>query len=248
MNHSRRNLRAGGALALAILVAACGSSPHPKSSPPPIQASGPVETEAIATLLDQGNRKDAKKRLAAALKRDPRDPSLMLLRDSMDRDPTELLGPNSYAYTIRQGDTIAGLAERLLGNRLKSHQLARYNKIEGAALLAPGQVLRIPGQAPRPEPIRRVEKPAEPQPAPARPKPAAAAARPTAPASTVAPRGSVAAARQARSAGLAALNEGNPARAVGLLSRAAALDPGNPVIARDLQRAQRINATVKARQ
>jgi hypothetical protein len=248
MNHWWRTLRRGGALALAVLVAACGSSPHPKSNPPPARVSAPVEAEAIAALLDTGNRKDAKKRLAAALKRDPRDPTLMLLRDSMDRDPTELLGPNSYPYTIRQGDTIAGLAERLLGNRLKSHQLARYNKIEGAALLTPGQVLRIPGQQPRPEPVRRVEKPAEPQPAPARPKPAAAAARPAAPASTVAPRASVAAARQARSAGLAALNEGNPARAVGLLSRAAALDPGNPVIARDLQRAQRINATVKARQ
>jgi len=36
-------------------------------------------------------------------------------------------------------------------------------------------------------------------------------------------------------------------RAVGLLRRAAALDPGNPVIARDLTRAERIAATVKAR-
>lgn len=248
MTPSWRTLRAGAALALAILVTACGSSPHPKSTPAPAQANGPAEVEAIAALLDQGDRKEAKKRLAAALKRDPRNAGLMLLRDSMDRDPTELLGPNSYAYTVRQGDTIAGLAERLLGNRLKSHQLARYNKIEGVVVLNPGQVLRIPGQAPRPEPVRRVEKPAEPQAAPARPKPAATAARPTTPAPTGAPRNNSAAARQARSAGLAALNEGNPARAVGLLSRAAALDPGNPVIARDLQRAQRINATVKARQ
>jgi hypothetical protein len=51
-----------------------------------------------------------------------------------------------------------------------------------------------------------------------------------------------------RSAGLAALNRGAVKQAVGLLQRAHALDPGNAVILRDLQRAERIAATVRARQ
>jgi EAL domain-containing protein (putative c-di-GMP-specific phosphodiesterase class I) len=61
-------------------------------------------------------------------------------------------------------------------------------------------------------------------------------------------RANPAAAQRARSAGLAALNRGAVKQAVGLLQRAHALDPGNAVILRDLQRAERIAATVRARQ
>ena len=46
---------------------------------------------------------------------------------------------------------------------------------------------------------------------------------------------------------IAALNQGNVDRAVGLLRRAKQLDPANPLIARDLARAERIAATVRAR-
>jgi Flp pilus assembly protein TadD len=63
----------------------------------------------------------------------------------------------------------------------------------------------------------------------------------------VAPLANPAVARQLRAAGLAALNQGNIDRAVALLRRAATLDPGNPLIARDLGRAERIAATVRAR-
>jgi Flp pilus assembly protein TadD len=50
-----------------------------------------------------------------------------------------------------------------------------------------------------------------------------------------------------RTQGLAALNKGSASRAVQLLRRAAALDPDNAVIRQDLARAERIEATVKAR-
>jgi Flp pilus assembly protein TadD len=89
--------------------------------------------------------------------------------------------------------------------------------------------------------------PAQPRPAP---PPAAAAPRPKpAPprAATPKPAGNPAAARQARAAGLAALNQGNVDRAIALLGRAAQLDPGNALIERDLARARRIAATVRAR-
>lgn len=234
--------RVGSTLLLALLVAACSTGERPARSAAPIHATTTDEIEAIATLLDAGDQRRAKKRITAALKGDPGNARLMLLRDSIVRDPQELLGPTSFSYTVKSGDTIGGLAQQFLGNRLKSHQLARYNGILGAATLTPGQSLRIPGDAPRAVPVKRAE-------------PQAPAARPRAPqrAAAVAPRATAvpanpAAARQARSAGLAALNEGNPGRAVNLLSRAAALDPANPAISRDLQRAQRVNAAVKARQ
>ena len=139
---------------------------------------------------------------------------------------------------------MAGLAQRFLGNRLKAYQLARYNGIAKPADLAAGQTLRIPGAPPRIEIPRRAEpRAAAPTPAKARP----AMPRPAPAARPAAPITNPVAARQARAAGLAALNSGNIGRAVGLLRRAATLDPGNPIIARDLTRAQRIAATVKAR-
>lgn len=249
MKHKVSRGQAGMGLALAMAVAGCSSAPHPQLSSAAVQATNSGEIEAIASLLDQGQREAAKKRVAAALKRDHGNANLMLLRDSIERDPQELLGPHHVPYTVQPGETMSELAQRFLGNRLKSYQLARYNGIERPAALSAGEVLLIPHEPVHIEPpVRRVEKPAEPQPAAPRPKAAPAPrAAVAAPPSSGSPVNSLAA-RQARSAGLTALNEGNPARAVGLLSRAATLDPGNAAIARDLQRAQRINATVKARQ
>ena len=43
------------------------------------------------------------------------------------------------------------------------------------------------------------------------------------------------------------MNRGQIDRAVGLLGQAAALDPDNPLIRRDLDRATRIRSTVHAR-
>ena len=248
MTFSARS-RIGVALALAALSAACSNVPRPQTSVGAAQRTDPAEVEAIASLLDQGEQTQAGKRLKAALKRDPGNANLMLLSDSMNRDPIELLGPDNFPYIVQQGDTIPALAQRFLGNRLKAHQLARYNDLTGGAPLTAGRALRIPGQAPRVEAPKRPERQAEPTRAPM-PRPVAAPAPRAAMASPqpAKPPTDPAAAHRARSAGLAALNEGKPARAVGLLTRAAALDPNNSAIARDLQRAQRINATVQARQ
>lgn len=246
MKRREHRLRPAIVMALATLAAACSNAPRPHISAGGVPSASQSEVEAIASLLDTGEAGKAKKRVVAALKRDPGNANLMLLRDSIDRSPQELLGPNHYAYTVQQGDTFPGLAQRFLGNRLKSYQLARYNGLTGAGVLPAGRVLQIPGQLPRAEAPRRAERLPEPALAPPRARTA-----PSARAAVVPPAARMGAnpiaARQARSAGLAALNEGNPGRAVGLLARAAALDPGNPAIKRDLQRAQRINATVRAR-
>jgi hypothetical protein len=232
--------RIGSTLAALLALTACshgGKTVSPPSAAQPVAAS---EVDAIIELLDRGERDDARKRVRAALKRDGDNPSLRVLSDSIDRDPKDLLGPDSFPYTVRGGDTMIGLAERFLGNRLKAYQLARYNGIDTPRTLAAGHVLRIPGEPPRIEAPRKLPPaPVAARPAPSRVK--ALAARPVAPAAN--PAG----AQRLRATGLAALNGGAPARAVLALRRAASLDPGNALIARDLSRAERIAAAVRAR-
>lgn len=235
------------AAALAALAACSGGSTRPKGPPPPPPAASPAEVDAAFELLMQGKENDARNAVDRLLKRDPRSANAQLLRDSIRRDAKEAMGPTSYPYTVRPGDTLVGVSQRLLGNRLKAYQLLRYNDLRAPATLTPGQVLRIPGEPPRievpraAEPVRRPDAPTAPRPRPA-PSPRPAPAAPVA-----SPRADPVAAGRVRAAGLAALNAGAVDRAVGLLRRAAQLDPGNPLIGRDLARAERIAATVRAR-
>lgn len=226
-------------LAIMLALAACSHGPrHPAAA-----SSAPVlvSPDTIIALLDQGDETAARKQIAAIQKRTPNDPAARVLAESLDRDPVELLGPKFFTYVTQPGDTMLGLADRFLGNRLKFYQLARYNGVKLPATLAPGTALHIPGTPPKPVVARPVPR-AEPTPV-AKPRPKPAAPVVVAPAAPVA---NPALARQLRGAGLAALNQGKIGRAVALLGRAAALDPNNPLIARDLSRAQRIARTVQS--
>lgn len=225
----------------ATLAACSGGTTRPQPQAALPIAATAAEPDAIFDLMLHGDLVQARKRLKLLLKRDPMNPSARLLQDSLDRDATELLGPQNYPYVVRQGDTVVALAERFLGNRLKAYQLGRYNALQAPFALVPGQSVRIPGEAPRPVPVRRAD------PTPSRVAPSAPPRSKPVTAKPAAPATNPAAARPLRAAGLAALNQGNVARAVTLLRRAAALDPANPMIARDLTRAERIAATVRAR-
>ncbi len=242
---ARRSLRRRAAASLALMLVLSACQPGTKAShPQPVSARAPVSVDTVVELLDQGDELHARKQLKVLFRRNPADPALRVLQESLDQDPVQLLGPKSFPYTVQRGETVIELAERFLGNRLKFYQLARYNGVKVPGTLAPGVVLRIPGEAPRPVP--------PPHPVPLRPAPPAtpeAASKPTAPtpAPRPAPAVNPAMARQLRGLGLAALNQGKVDRAVALLRRAAALDPGNPLIARDLARAGRIAATVQAK-
>jgi len=175
------------------------------------------------------------------------NPSLQVLLQGIEGDARTDLGPKNFSYTVRSGETMTELAERFLGNRLKSYQLAKYNGIDVPDALEVGRELLIPGQPPNAASTPRSTPKAE-KAAPARPK--TEVAKPAKPAAAPAPRKTVdhAAARRARSAGLVALNQGNVKQAISLLRRAAALDPDNKAIAADLRRAEQIAATVRARQ
>lgn len=232
-----RSLPLAGILALA----ACSHGP---SRPESVSAAPePASPDSVIAALDRGDEATARKQIRAIQKRTPTDPAARVLEESIDKDPVELLGPKSFAYTVQPGDTMVGLADRFLGNRLKFYQLARYNGVKVPATLAAGTVLRIPGTPPAPARPKPAPRPSEPAPV-ARPPHAKPA--PPAAAAPAAPAANPALARQMRAEGLAALNQGKVDRAVALLRRAAALDPGNPLIARDLSRAQRIAQTVHA--
>jgi LysM repeat protein len=238
--------RLAATIAASVALAACSTAPKPGVSGTQSVSTAHSEIEAIAQLLDRGEIKPASKRLTAALKRDPLNPSLLVLQQGLVGDAQTDLGPSNYPYMVAPGDKMADLAERFLGNRLKSYQLARYNGLANPAKLVPGQVIRIPGQ-----PAQAVRERSAQPPAPQRKKGAVAStsapARPTAPPAPAARAVDKAGAQRARAAGLAALNQGNVAQAVSQLQRAASLDPGNATIAKDLARARRISATVKSK-
>lgn len=236
------------ALAAAVMVlTGCSPGPKPGRLAPPAAAVSASEIAAVQDLMMQGDRKRADKHLKALLKREPMNAPLLLLRQSLTGDAHELLGPNNYPYTVRAGDTIEELARRLLGNKLKAYQLARYNRLAPPVTLTPGQTLRIPSMPPQPpKPQAQPAREAAAQPAPTVPKANPALAKPKATLPSAAPAANPVAAQRARAAGLAALNRGVPKEAVRLLQRANTLDPSNAVIRRDLQRAQRIAATVQA--
>jgi hypothetical protein len=246
-----RQAKLGIAAALAASLAACGGGGGGRPatvSTPVVRAAPAADVEAVVQLLDAGEVGKAKKALARIAKASPGDPRVQLLHDSLTRDPVDLLGPESFAYTAKPGDTMLGLAQRFLGNRMKAYQLARYNALATPSALAAGTVLRIPAPAaaprpaiaaPRPEPARPAARPAP------RARPPVVAASPAPP--PAAPARNPAASAQARAAGLAALNGGRVAQAIQQLRRAAALDPANPAVARDLARAERIAQTVRAR-
>lgn len=231
------------ALVGALALSACASAPGADMSVTSTATAPSGEVDMVQAMLMQGNINDGKKQLKSLLKRYPMDARLMLLRQSISGNPTELLGPASYAYTVGSGDTVEGLAERLLGNRLKAYQLARYNGLKTPAVLTKGQVIRIPGgERPRDTsaaPVQTVRPGA-----PSRPTSSPVAKTPSAPAKTAA---QPAAAMKARTAGLAALNRGAIGEAVRQLQRANALDPDNAQIQKDLDRARRIAKTVRNR-
>ena len=229
------------AVAGALLLAACSGKPPMQTGRSAVVATSPSEIDAIAGLLHEGNRKAARKRLQDAMKRDPMNPSLMLLEQAMTGDAEADLGSTHFSYVVQPGDTMTTLAKRFLGNRLKAYQLARYNGIERPSALATGTVLRIPGQPPRAAPTPR----AAPAPRASTASPNTSRKAPAKPAATVATN--AAGAKRAHAAGLAALHQGRVSEAVSQLRRAAALAPGNAAIGRYRARADRIAATVRAR-
>jgi predicted Zn-dependent protease len=225
---------------MALLAAACattGRQAMVTSVRPPVYAAIPGLTpaqrveQAIARLR-QGQRDEARAELKAALAQSPGDKVAQKLLASIDSDAKATLGAKSYSYTVKPGETLWSISQRLLGDPLLFYSLARYNQIDIPESVNGGQVLLIPGSPPR-----RVAAPAPRKPA----------ARPATPAPVQARAADPVQAGQLRRAALEHMNRGRIDKAEALLQQARVLDPDNPTIQADLDRARRIQASVRPR-
>lgn len=232
------------ALALALGLAACQTRPKPmpEIAAPPLLTPTPGLTvqqriEKVVELLGQGNEPQARVELIQALADEPGHPAARSLLGQIDVDPKTLLGEKHYSYTVKAGDTLSGLADRLLGDRLMFYALARYNGMEKPEELVVGRVLMIPGVEKKPAPPAPLRKTL-----PAPPPKVAPAPSPTAD-----PVRAKARARELRSQALQNMNRGAIDAAVALLRQALQLDPENFLIQNDMARALRIQATLRAR-
>lgn len=237
----RPSLRHPGVLLVGIFVAilsGCASTSELETTPAVQgQFSDAQQISEVVAALETGNTKRARKLLKPMQKRDPANAQFRTLKMSMEGDPASILGSQAFAYTVQRGDAMTALSKRFLGDPLKFFLLARYNGMKDAHL-APGQVIRIPGTAPvaAPAPATR-DRP--------KPEPSVGSSPPKA-APTVRKANPVLAS-SLRGRGLAALNRGRVAEAVITLRKAQAADPEDIAIRRDLQRAERLLASVKAR-
>jgi hypothetical protein len=197
-------------------------------------------TEAIA-LLNAGDAQGARKRLMAVLMNDPGDGIARRLIDQIDKDPKLLLGAQSFSYVMKVGDSFSSLAQEFLGDPMLFFALARYNQVAIPSQPPVGSSIRIPGKAPAvaKKPAARPAAPRKPPIATAKAAPAPAAAKP---ATTAA---DPARAAKLRGMALAAMNGGAIDRAVALLRQAHSADPNSTAIRSDLNRALRIQGSLR---
>lgn len=231
---------------LAMGLAGCGTPQRagitPPSSAAPEQDSnwrGREEVREAIALLNRGESASARTKLMGVLRRQPGDDVARQLLRQIDTDPRELLGRENYSYTLREGETLSTVAQRALGNPMLFYALARYNNVAVPESVVAGQTILVPGRRPAPPPPPRPE--ARPTPTRPAPPPETATPRP-------APRsGNPAQAARLRAQGLAAMNAGQIDRAVALLRQALGQDPGSAVIRNDLNRALRVQNTLRSR-
>jgi hypothetical protein len=172
-------------------------------------------------LLGRGEPLPARTELTLVLAEQPTNATAKRLLQQIDTDPKVLLGQKSYPYKVRPGETLSELANRFLGDPLLFYALARYNGIYRPDETEVGRTLLIPG-APKKVAPQVAARPATPGADPAR----AVGLRRTA---------------------LEAMNKGSIDQAVALLQQAAPLDPENKLIRADLERALRIQQSVRRR-
>jgi hypothetical protein len=246
---SRGSVVAAAALAAALTAACATTAPAPSA---PV-AAAPVAAPQVRTparrigtlspavevaprdrirktvdLLGRGQRLQARAEVALLLSEQPASATARSLLDQIDKDPKALLGERSYVYKVRPGETLSLLADRFLGDPLMFYALARYNGIDVPDSSEVGRTLRIPG-------VPKVAVAPAPQ--------TARAARPA----TVAAGADPARASGLRRTALEAMNKGSIDQAVALLRQAQPLDPANPAIRTDLDRALRIQASLRNR-
>lgn len=229
-------------LVVACGLAACSSSPRPETANKATiqRINNAQQYSDVIAALEASDVQRARKLLKKMAQRDAADQRVITLRDGIDGNPQTLLGALAFSYRVQPGDTLSSLAQRFLGDRDKFFLLARYNSL-ARSRVATGQVILIPGV----EPVVKVDvvrQKSEANPADALPRPSVNAPRPTV---VITDSGL---AKALRGQALKALNQGKVAVAIRALRRARTADPTNEVVRRELARAERLSATLGARQ
>lgn len=118
-------------LSLAVLSAGCAWWERPAiTSAAPLRAS----MDAAAPTLALAPSLPARSSLQGAISNAPE--GFVCVRIALARD--------TEAITVQRGDTLALLAIRLYGDRMRAMDIARANDIENPDLILVGQVLRLP--------------------------------------------------------------------------------------------------------
>jgi LysM repeat protein len=235
----KHSLRVGLSAMAALGASACSHMPDVANvltearGAPVAPNLAPRERVRVAIeLLGEGDERRAEAELQAALRGDANSSAAQRLLDQINSEPRDVLRGEARSYTVRQGETMSMLAERFQGDALLFYALARFNNLDAPNQVAEGQVLMIP----RRPGLRTASS--------ERPPPTAAA---PASVTTSAPRGPNALrADQLRLQALREMNAGQPDRAVTLLRQAHALDADNLAVRRDLDRAERLQASLRA--
>lgn len=107
--------------------------------------------------LEQGEKDDARWSLTEALKIEPDNKAALKLLHQLDADARGELGEESFDHVVQSGESLSKLAKQYLGDPLSFYFLAKYNGIENPSQVHAGQLVKIPGKRPAseatPEPV-----------------------------------------------------------------------------------------------
>lgn len=205
-----------------------GGAAEAANAPAPLPKTATAREHIARAIefLNQGETQEARAGINAALAKSPKDATALRLLEQIEKDPVALLGDKTETYVVAAGDTMSGLAARFLNDPLMFYALARYNGLASPKALSVGRTLRIPSRSGTvvAEAARQLTEGAS-----ARALPVNAGK-----------------ANAVRLEALDRLNGGDVARAITLLTEAQALDETNTAIAKDLERARRIQSALES--
>jgi LysM domain len=238
-----------------LFAAACATKKVPTPLPPPqvIVVLPPEIPKATPGLLPaqrmkkvielaaRGDYPMARLEIEAYLLERPNSDLGQSLKRQLFNDPIQDLGIRSFRYVIKPGETLATIAERLMGDRYQFVGLARYNSILVPERAQAGQVIQIPGEPPAKVPDERavsddteIDKRLAQESLPKVPPPPPQPKLPTV--------DEIIRAGKLRLSALEQLQRGFADRAAVLLEEALKLYPTSVKIIRDLDRARRLQA------
>lgn len=104
--------------------------------------------------LEQGERDEARWALTEALRLEPDNKQVQKLLHQTDANAKAELGEESFDYTVQPGDTLSKIAKQYMGDPLSFYFLAKYNDIDNPSQVHTGQVIKIPGKKPASEVVQ----------------------------------------------------------------------------------------------